>query len=90
MTLFRQRVSSLQVTGLQPEAPVFDREGKPAPLPSLYGESITVKAGEVVLVISLSKDKKSIEVTYAPKKGRAHSHQTRSGGGDGLVLQVDL
>ena len=89
MTLFRQRVSSFQVAGLQPEAPVFDKTGKPTSLPPLNGESITVKAGEVVLVIALSKDKKSIEVSYAPKKGKAHDSQIRSGR-DGAVLQVTL
>ncbi len=90
MTLFRQRVSSFQVVGLEPEAPVFDKEGKPCPLPPLSSEAISIKAGEVVLVVSLSKDKKAIEVSYVPNKaGKAHDHQSRSGR-DGAVLQVTL
>jgi len=89
MTLFRQRVSSLQVEGLQAEIPIFNKDGDRCPVPPLAGEAITVKAGEVVLVITLSKDKKSVEVSYAPKVGKAHNHQTRSGR-DGAVLQVTL
>ena len=89
MTLFRQRVSSLQVEGPQAEVPVFNKDGERIPMPPLAGEQVIVKAGEVVLVVSLSKDKKSIEVTYAPKVGKAHDHQTQSGR-DGAVLRVTL
>jgi len=90
MSLFRQRVSSFQVVGLEPESPVFDKDGKPCPLPALASEAISIKAGEVVLVIALSKDKKSIEVKYVPNKvGKAHDSQTKAGR-DGATLQVAL
>lgn len=84
MTLFRKRVSELEIEGLPP---VLDEKGRPKSQ-TYQSESITVKAGDVTLTIALSKDKKSLEVIYLPK-GKPHDHQTRSGV-DGARLQVTL
>lgn len=70
MPLYSKRVSSLDLSDLKlldaNGNPAQDKEGRPIPLPDVT--SLTMRLGDVVLLVALSKDKAHLEVTVTKPK----------------------
>jgi hypothetical protein len=62
MPLYSKRVSSLDLSDIR----IFDKDGNPVSMPDL--SSLTMRLGDVVLLVALSKDKSHLEVTVTKPK----------------------
>ena len=62
MSLYSKRISSLDLSDIR----LFDKDNNLVPMPDL--SSLTMRLGDVVLLVALSKDKAYLEVTVTKPK----------------------
>ncbi len=97
--MIRRRVSSFLVSmmGLDinpPKPTIIDTEDPPTEKPQTMREfqietnMVRVRAGDVVIEVSLTQDKKGVEVTYVPSRASGKRNVSTSTTADGAMMRI--